>query len=262
MKFSVQEQLVPGTSFQEKVSWLERNGFDGIEVWGFNIEDRVEEINSILKHSTIQISAMCAGYAGTLFSDDPKEESLATHEIKELLHICSLIKCPGLVIVPTFGTSKPPGILTPHTKVSTRDIERFANTLAGLGEAAGKHGVKLYLEPINRYESHVFNTFEENIQVLELVNNPNIVLLADTFHMNIEEKCMFSVIEQSIQQIGYFHLADSNRLLPSLGHIDYNRLFTILRSSDYQGFLSLECFIQENEKALLAYKSLLEEHSS
>ena len=106
--------------------------------------------------------------------------------------------------------------------------------------AAKGHGVRLALEPLNRYETPLVNTAAEGLDLLEAVGAGNLGLLLDTFHMNIEEP----VIEESIRacrgRIFHFHLADSNRWYPGAGHLDFASILRTLYGTGYEGFVSGE----------------------
>jgi sugar phosphate isomerase/epimerase len=102
------------------------------------------------------------------------------------------------------------------------------------------HGVRLALEPINRYETTLINTVAQGLELLERVGADNLGLLLDTFHMNVEEP----VIEESIRACGdrifHFHVADSNRWYPGAGHLDFVSILDALFATGYRGFVSGE----------------------
>lgn len=107
-------------------------------------------------------------------------------------------------------------------------------------QAAQPFGVRLALEPINRYECSLINTFSQGLSLVKDVAEENFGLLLDTFHMNIEEPG----IEESIQRCGdrlfHFHVADSNRWYPGAGHLDFSSILGSLQEIGYEGFVSGE----------------------
>lgn len=100
--------------------------------------------------------------------------------------------------------------------------------------------IGLALEPINRYETDLINTVEEGLMLIEKVASPNLGLLLDTFHMNIEEHSIEAAIKAAGARITHFHIADSNRWYPGAGHIDFRRVVQVLSRVGYEGFLSAE----------------------
>ncbi len=117
--------------------------------------------------------------------------------------------------------------------VGIKSIQQCANF-------ALDHGVTLLLEPINRYETNLVNSAADGLEMLAEINFPNVKLLMDTFHMNIEERDIQASIERVGEHLGYVHFADSNRWAPGQGHIRFHEILTSLRKINYQGYISAE----------------------
>jgi len=100
--------------------------------------------------------------------------------------------------------------------------------------------VRLTLEPVNRYESNFINTLQEGAEFIDRIGVSNIGLLADTFHMNIEEVSIYESIRQSKNYITHVHFADSNRWAPGYGHLDFQKIVETLKEINYQGYISAE----------------------
>jgi 5-keto-L-gluconate epimerase len=101
-------------------------------------------------------------------------------------------------------------------------------------------GVTLLLEPINRYETNIINTLNEGVSLIEEMGSPNLKLLPDIFHMNIEEKSIEESILGYKSHIGYVHFADSNRQAPGFGHIDFRKILSTLEEINYDNAIGLE----------------------
>jgi len=101
-------------------------------------------------------------------------------------------------------------------------------------------GVRLAIEPINRYETSFLNTVAEALSFIEDVGAGNLGVLADTFHMNIEESSPADALESAGERLFYVHLPDSNRLAAGQGHIDFHDLAAVLRKIGYDGYLGAE----------------------
>jgi len=106
--------------------------------------------------------------------------------------------------------------------------------------SAQAHGVTLLLEPLNRYEADYLNTIEETIDTIEEIGAPNLKVLADTFHMNIEEVDMAAALRRAGPRLGHVHLVDSNRRAPGYGHLDMRSILQALSGMHYAGYLSFE----------------------
>lgn len=105
--------------------------------------------------------------------------------------------------------------------------------------AEGK-GVILLLEPVNRYETNVINTLDEGLDLIEEIGSNHLKLLPDTFHMNIEERSIEESIITAGSSIGYIHFADSNRLAPGWGHINFPQILSALEKIKYTGSIGIE----------------------
>lgn len=128
--------------------------------------------------------------------------------------------------------------------------------------AAAEAGVVLLVEAINRYETDYINTVDEALGLLHDIGSPNLKLLVDTFHMNIEEADLAASVRRAGLRIGHVHLADSNRQVPGHGHLDLWSVLQALRDVHYQGYLALECLPlpdprQAAEDGIRTTKSLL-----
>ncbi len=119
---------------------------------------------------------------------------------------------------------------------------RLAEVLHHAAERAARVGVRLALEPLNRYEADLIHTAEEGLTFVEEVGHAALGLLLDTYHANLEESSWESPI-QSLMQAGklwHIHLGDNNRLPPGKGMIDFRRLLQTLGALGYTGTLSAE----------------------
>jgi sugar phosphate isomerase/epimerase len=123
----------------------------------------------------------------------------------------------------------------------------LVEALNDLGEHAKQYQVPLIYEPLNRYETNMVNTVEGGVALLKTLATDNVVLLADLFHMNIEEADIAESIRAGGKHIGHVHFVDSNRRPAGLGHIDFAPIVAALRSIGYDGYLSAEAFPYPDE---------------
>ncbi len=118
-------------------------------------------------------------------------------------------------------------------------LGHLSAALEELGQHAAQYQVPLIYEPLNRYETNLVNTVADGVELLNKLSTKNVVLLADLFHMNIEEANLPAAIRAGRGAIGHIHFVDSNRRPAGLGHLDYEPIAAAIRES-YQGYLSAE----------------------
>jgi sugar phosphate isomerase/epimerase len=119
-------------------------------------------------------------------------------------------------------------------------LEWLCEGLDELGQRAGDNGVDLIFEPLNRYETNMVNTLGEGVELIKSLRCKNVVLLADLFHMNIEEASIAEAIGAAGDYIGHVHFVDSNRRPAGMGHIDMKEAAKALRRINFGGYASAE----------------------
>ncbi len=118
----------------------------------------------------------------------------------------------------------------------------LGNALKSLGAYAGeKYGVPLIYEPLNRYETNMCNTIGHGVDLIVSQEISNVVLLADLFHMNIEEPNLPEALVAGGRHVGHVHFADSNRRPVGTGHTAIAPIAASLRQMNYDGYISAEC---------------------
>ena len=124
----------------------------------------------------------------------------------------------------------------------------LGESLARLGAHAATQGVPLLYEPLNRYETNLVHRLEQADQLLARAGAEHVRLLADLFHMNIEEVRIAEALCRCGDRLGHVHLADSNRQAAGLGHLDYKPIAAALDKINYGGYLSAEVFPLPNSQ--------------
>jgi D-psicose/D-tagatose/L-ribulose 3-epimerase len=112
------------------------------------------------------------------------------------------------------------------------------------GKVAQDLNIDVCLEVVNRYETITLNTAEEGIRFCDEVNNPNVKLLLDTFHMNIEEDNIADAIrETGSKYLGHLHVGESNRKLPGKGSLPWRDIGKALNDIGFTGGVVMEPFV-------------------
>lgn len=223
---------------QANVAKIAGMGYDGVElaIRDPSLVNGDELLRSVAAHG-LEIPALGTGQAwgeeGLSFTDpDPAVRAAAIERTQS--HIPFASRTGAVIII---------GLLRGIVRAGVSQDQAMGWLVEALQEccaAAGPHGVRIALEPINRYETTLVNNVKQGMELLERIGAENMGLLLDTFHMNIED----AVIEDSVRACGdrifHFHVADSNRWYPGAGHIDFGSVLEALHATGYQGFVSGE----------------------
>ncbi len=252
MKLAIQENLLPGATLQEKLAAAERLGFDGVEFWGHDIEGRLPEIRAALSTVRVKASTICSGYRGDLLSASREERLRAVEDIKVRLKAAAELGAVGVIVVPTFGGPKLPDLWPLYPSVRELEQALLVAELRELGKFAEDVGAYVLLEPLNRYETHFLNRLEQATSIIEEVGSKGVALMADFFHMNIEEASIAEALRRALKHLRHLHLADSNRWLPGFGHTDFREPFRVLKEGGYAHYMALECHVPEPREENLA----------
>ncbi len=241
MKLAAQEGVVPGEGLGAKLRLLEELGVEGIELSSHELFERLPEIKRELSHSPVKVCAICPGARDVLIAAEKEERARRIEGLKALLRAAGELGAPGVIVVPVFGRPAFPDLRPWKSDV---DLER-EYFLHVLGEeilpVAAREGTAIFLEPLNRYETHLLNRLEQAVEYCRRLDGGSVKVMADLFHMAIEEANLERAIEEAGTWIGHVHLADSNRRLPGEGHTDFAAPFRALKRNGYTGYLSLEC---------------------
>lgn len=116
------------------------------------------------------------------------------------------------------------------------------DALGRLDATAAKLGLRLGIEPVNRYESYLVNTLDEAAALIRAVGGSTLFIHMDTFHMNIEEADIGAAIRRNAGLLGYAHVAESHRGVLGTGHFDLKAFFGALAEAGYTGDSTAEAF--------------------
>ena len=215
-------------------------GFDAVELFTASADAvEPEKLLQLCEANNIKIAAVGTG-AGkvlvglTLTSPDKQVRQKAVEFISEMIAFGARFAAPAII-----GSMQ--GNIEPGTE-RQQAVAWLAEGLNELGKRAQEQGVKLIYEPLNRYETNMFNQLSTGADFIQTLDNTNVVLLADLFHMNIEEESIAKAIRKNAKHIGHLHFADSNRRPVGMGHTDMTYIARALMEIRYEGYASAEVF--------------------
>jgi len=209
-----------------ELSMLDSNKID--EVWLIN---KLKKLNLKVYALATGQSYYTDGYS--LFSHDRDNRIKALERLKGHIDLAS--KLNAMVII---GGIR--GKL--HGSLADRKLQKVEgkSVLRECIEYAEDNNVTLLIEPINRFETNFINTLKEGTELIDEFGSKNLKLLPDTFHMNIEESSINESLIKVKSYIKYIHFADSNRLAPGSGHIDFKSIISTLIKIGYRDAIGIE----------------------
>lgn len=127
---------------------------------------------------------------------------------------------------------------------TAEEYERAAEVLRDAAERAAELGLRLGIEPVNRYESFLVNTAEQARELADAIDHPAVGVHLDAYHMNIEEQEFFAPVAASVDRLVHFHLSESHRGIPGTGNVDWEAIMRALVEGSYEGYVGLESFAE------------------
>jgi D-psicose/D-tagatose/L-ribulose 3-epimerase len=235
--------LLLWTTFVTDAQWpiiedLKVTGYDGVEIPLF--EGKVADYDRLgrrLKDAGLATTGIAVMAGGSAISPDKTQRQKALDHLKWLADCTAALGgdvFAGPVYHPLgeFSGRGPTADEVRWCAEVHKDAARYAATLR----------VALAVEPLNRFECYFLNTVEQAVALCEAVDEPNYGYLFDTFHTNIEENDVPSLIAPTAKWIMHVHISENNRGVPGAGHIQFQPIFSALKAAGYDGWMTIEAF--------------------
>jgi sugar phosphate isomerase/epimerase len=214
---------------------IKRLGFESIEISGEPKQYPPKECKPLLQKHGIRCWGAVTLTLGerNLAAKDPRQRAATVDYMKSVVHMVEQLGGSEITVVPaTVGKVVPDG--SPE--------EEWAWVVAGLQEVyalSEKCGVRIALEPLNRFETYFLNRADQALALATAVG-PNCGVCLDVFHMSIEERDMHAAIRTAAPRLTDVHVAENNRLAPGMGAIDWTKFVATLKQCGYTGALTME----------------------
>ena len=215
-------------------------GYDAIEVFAPNADAiPVDELRQLIDEHNLKVAAVGTGGGWIIHKWHLCQSEAASREnargfIKGIIDAGAQLGAPAII------GSMQGRFEGEISKEEAHDYLRDA--LNELGEHAKAAGTVLIYEPLNRYESNLLNRAEDVVPFLKTLDTDNIVILADLFHMSIEEASIAEGLRAYGKHIGHVHFVDSNRRPAGCGHMDFAPIAAAFSEVDYDKYASAEAF--------------------
>ncbi len=214
-------------------------GYDGVEVPIFEhdaaafqrLGGKLDELG--LERTAVTVST---GDANPI-SPDSSVRAEAVTRLKGAVDMCELVGAPMLCGPYHSALGEFSGAMPSE--------EEWANgkaTLREVADYAGEKGVTLVLEYLNRFELYFLNSAADCARFVREVDHPNLRMMYDTFHANIEEKDITEAVKSCIDVCAHVHISENDRSTPGAGGVDWDTSFAALKEVGYEGWMVVEAF--------------------
>lgn len=242
MKFGVNTMIWSGeydSQVHNLLPLIKEKGFDGIEIPLF----RPEGFNaSAVRRDTEALGLECTVASAFIKGLSPIGEDASTRA-RAIRHLKELIEAAAEAGAKIFcGPMYSPVGYLPGRRRTTDEWKYAVDGLQQLGDTLAANRVTLAVEPLNRFETYFLNTAADAAELCDQVNHPNIGILFDTFHANIEEKDIAAGIRTVRKHLRHMHTCENDRGIPGSGHVEWPAVFQALREIGYDGYLTIESF--------------------
>ena len=239
-KIAVQEDMLPGPTLADRFAHAGDLGLAGIEFWSVGLPEQVAQIERLNGRNGVVAASINNGRRSRFLDPSPEERTTALAELGQAIDLGGRIGAAGVIFAPHFFGPLLPD-LSPYKTAIELERELLTRQLEGLAGAAAAAGVLLFVEPVNRYETHLLNRLDQAASLIQPLGHPRLGIVADVFHMALDEPDPAGAIREHAAAVGHVHLADSNRRLPGQGSTDFAAILAALEAIEYQGWLAYEC---------------------
>lgn len=261
MRFALNTVIFRDRDIEQVLAMIKGYGYDGVEIAWIPREHpfymgkdlNIARIKSSCDALGLPVAAICPFYpaeynlAHTLAS----KRRNAIDYVRRIIDAAAELEAKIVVVVPSAVFVKPTGEFQEEWKSSV-------SSLAELGHCAQDHNVTLAIEPITRFLTHFVTRIEQVLKLVKEAEAPGLGVLADVFHMNIEERTIEAALRQAKTALVHVHVSDSNNCAPGSGHLDFGNIYGVLQDIGYSGSVSAELGVsfaeaEESAKATIGY---------
>ena len=214
-------------------------GFDGVEVSMFDpAKFEASVIRKGLEDNGLEctICSVLSANASMISEDAAARKRSRTHIadcVKQTAEVGAMI-----IAGPLYS---PVGYL-PGCRRTDDEWKWAVETYRELGPTLAAHDVTIAIEPLNRFETYFLNTAADAVKLCDEIDHPNVGILFDTFHANIEEKDVAEGYRTVARHLKHVHTCENDRGIPGTGHVPWQAVFQALHDIGYDGWLTIESF--------------------
>ncbi|QPM67841.1 sugar phosphate isomerase/epimerase family protein [Atribacter laminatus] len=250
MKFSVCSGNYGREPLEKIINRAAELEFDGVELTvafhthpSISFKER-QKINGYFANAGIKCSSLHFIFDKTVKLSSQNFEDIKQNILyfKAVIDLASDFNTSTIVV----GGGGSRSIKADQTRSEVED--NFEKMLSEVADYASEKKVTLCLEALNRYETNFLKTLKECSDISSRIKSPYVKIMGDTYHMNIEEVSIEKAIIESKNDLVHLHFADSNRMSPGEGHINFLEVLKALKTIKFDGYCAFEIFALTPEK--------------
>jgi D-psicose/D-tagatose/L-ribulose 3-epimerase len=235
-KYSVTQWIFGNEDMEISLQRLKKFGYDGVELAGEPDKLEISSIQRLLKKYDLECTSICGIYNVARDLSSPREEirQKAVQYVKVCVDMAVQVGASVVIVVPT-----PVGKGGPETTKQ----EEWANAVRSLKEAgqyAESKYIYLAIEALNRFETYLVNKLSAAVKLAEEVNVKSVGVMADLFHMNIEERNHVAALKTVAPHLLHVHIADNTREAAGVGQTNFEQVMRTLVELGYTGAITME----------------------
>jgi len=214
-------------------------GFDGVEVPLFQpAEFATEVIAKGLAENGLECT-ICSVLTGglSMISEDGAVRKKTRVHMEDCVKTAADVGAK-IIAGPLYS---PVGYL-PGRRRTADEWKWAVDCYQSLGPVLTQYGVTIAIEPLNRFETYFLNIADDAVALCDQIGHPNVGVLFDTFHANIEEKDIADAYRKVGRHLKHVHTCENDRGIPGSGHVEWKSVFQALRDIHYDGWLTIESF--------------------
>lgn len=236
-KYSCSNLVFFGEDVSTSINRVAGFGYDAIELIGEPTKFDGRSIRRQCADAGIGVSSICTIYMGEkrdLSSRSEANRRSAIDYSRSVADFAAETGAPMMVVAPCHV-----GKMGPESDPA-QERAWVIDGIRQIDDHAAKRGVKLCIEAWNRYETHFLNTIPQALDLMREVDRPNVRVMCDVFHMNIEDKDIAGTVRAAGSDMIHIHFADSNRSAPGTGNTDFVPIMQVLKDTGYSGHITFE----------------------
>ncbi|MDQ0217417.1 sugar phosphate isomerase/epimerase [Peribacillus cavernae] len=234
--YSVTQWIFGDESLEDSLKRLQKYGYQGVELAGEPDSIDIDSTKKLLRKYDLACSSICGIFnpERDLSSSDASIRKNGIEYVKKCINLAKSLHASTVIVVPTFV-----GKVNPDTNV-TEEWQNAISSVKEVGLYAKDNDITIVIEALNRYETYLVSNLTLALKFVEEADVESVKMMADLFHMSIEERDMIKILSKISRHLAHVHIADNTREAAGLGQTDFKPVISFLKDINYNGYITME----------------------